>query len=148
MRKTLALLCGVLFLGGLLAQGVRAGDDKGKKDDTAAMAAEKSEKKEMKAEAKEGSDEAPEIINYDKAKMGKVAFPHKKHAEMVGGCATCHEGEKPIFKQEKSELKMADMYKGESCGACHDGKKTFKKDDKDIVVFASKGGCMKCHKKK
>lgn len=144
MRKTLALLCGVLFLGGLLAQGVRAGDDKGKKEEKAAAVAEK---KEAKAEAKGEAKEAPEIINYEKAKMGKVAFPHKKHAEMVGGCATCHEGEKPLFKQEKSELKMAPMYAGESCGACHDGKKTFKKDDKDVVVFASKGGCMKCHKK-
>ncbi|MBI5595842.1 MAG: hypothetical protein HY928_07105 [Elusimicrobia bacterium] len=141
------MLCGVLFLGGLLAQGVRAGDDKGKKEEKAAVAAEKKEAKAEAKEAKEGEKEAPEIINYEKAKMGKVAFPHKKHSDMVGGCATCHEGEKPIFKQEKSELKMADMYKGESCGACHDGKKAFKKDGKDVATFAAKGGCMKCHKK-
>lgn len=99
---------------------------------------------EAKAETKGEAKEAPEFINFDKAKMGAVKFPHKVHAETLGNCDACHGGKEPLFAQKKSEgLKMKDMYEGKSCGHCHDGK--FKHGDK--VVFAAKGGCMKCHKK-
>lgn len=149
MRLSWLRLAGLVVCGGFLATAVTAGDDKGKGDEkAAAVAAEKKEaaeeKKEAAAEKKEG--EAPADIVFDKAKLGKVTFNHAKHAELNGGCAACHEGKEPLFKQERSKdaLKMADMYAGKTCGACHDGKKKTK-DDK--VVFAAKGGCMKCHKK-
>lgn len=92
---------------------------------------------------KEEAKEPPEIINFDKAKNGNVAFPHKVHAEKAGKCDVCHGGETPLFPKEKTELKMKDMYEGKSCGHCHDGKK--KVEDK--VIFAAKGACTKCHKK-
>jgi c(7)-type cytochrome triheme protein len=97
-----------------------------------------------KVEAKGDAKEAPEFINYDKAKLGAVKFPHKVHAEMMEGkCDVCHGGKEPVFAQAKSELlKMADMKAGKTCGFCHDGKK--KQGDK--VIFASTA-CMKCHKK-
>ncbi|MEQ1918125.1 MAG: c(7)-type cytochrome triheme domain-containing protein [Elusimicrobiota bacterium] len=108
--------------------------------------AEDAKKKEepAKAEAKGEAKETPEVINFDKAKLGNVAFPHKKHVEMMEGkCDACHSEKEPLFAQKKSEaLKMADMKAGKSCGFCHDGKK--KQGDK--VIFASTA-CMKCHKK-
>ncbi|MBI4060941.1 MAG: hypothetical protein HY403_05865 [Elusimicrobia bacterium] len=92
----------------------------------------------------EDAKEAPESIVFDKAKLGPVKFPHKKHVETIGACDNCHGGKEPLFAQKKSEgMKMADMYAGKGCGYCHDGKK--KQGDK--VIFAAKGGCMKCHKK-
>lgn len=109
-----------------------------------AVSAKAEDKKEpAKAEAKADAKEAPEFINFDKAKMGAVKFPHKVHAEKAGSCDVCHGGETPVFNKEKTELKMKDMYDGKSCGTCHDGKKKIG----DKVVFAAKGACAKCHKK-
>lgn len=138
MRKfwSLFVITGALAAAFVFAGSAKAEDAKEKKEPA---------KVEAKAEAK-GADkkEVPEIINFDKAKMGNVAFPHKKHAEMVGNCDTCHGGKEPLFAKEKTEgLKMADMYAGKTCGQCHDGK--FKLGDK--VVFNAKSSCMKCHKK-
>lgn len=127
MRKfwSLFVISGVLFVAG------------------SAMAEDAKEKKEPAEATADAKKEAPEFLNYDKAKLGPVKFQHKVHAELVGDCDACHGGKEPLFAQEKSELKMADMYAGKTCGACHDGKK--KQGDK--VIFAAKGGCMKCHKK-
>lgn len=129
MRKfwSLFIISGVLFVAG------------------SAMAEDAKEKKvPAKAEASADAKEAPEFLNYDKAKLGPVKFPHKVHAETLGSCDACHGGKEPLFAQKKSEeLKMADMYAGKTCGGCHDGKK--KQGDK--VIFASKGACVKCHKK-
>lgn len=156
MRRSLMGLAGWAVVACVLAPVARAADEKAKGTEKAAVAAEKreaaAEKTEAAAETKEGADaakggkEAPEVIVFDKAKLGAVKFPHKAHAEMNGGCAACHEGKEPVFKQERSKeaLKMAEMNAGKSCGACHDGKK-LNKDGKP--VFATKGGCMKCHKK-
>ena len=149
MRYSWLKTLGLAALACFLTQGVKAGDEKAKGDEKAAVAAEKKEAVEEKkeaAEAPKGEKEAPEVIVMDKAKLGKVAFNHKAHAEINGGCATCHEGKEPTFKQERSKevLKMAEMHAGKSCGACHDGKK-LNKEGKPI--FATKGGCMKCHKK-
>ena len=149
MRHSWLKLVGLAVCVGFLNQGAFAGDEKGKGDEKAAVAAEKKEAaggKKEGAEAPKGEKEAPEVIVMDKAKLGKVAFNHKAHAEINGGCATCHEGKEPTFKQERSKevLKMAEMHAGKSCGACHDGKK-LNKEGKPI--FATKGGCMKCHKK-
>lgn len=154
MRLVWLKLAGLVVFGCFLTQGASAGDEKAKGAGKAAVAEEKKEaaadKKDAAGEKKEGAEaplgEAPETIVFDKAKLGKVTFNHKVHAEINGGCAACHEGKEPLFKQERSktELKMKDMYEGKSCGACHDGKKA-NKDGKP--VFAAKGGCMKCHKK-
>jgi c(7)-type cytochrome triheme protein len=138
MRKfwSVFVICGALAAAFVYAGSAKAEDKK--------ESAKVEAKAEAKAEAKGEAKEAPEVINFDKAKMGNVAFPHKKHAEMLGNCDACHAGKEPLFAKEKTEgMKMADMYAGKGCGHCHDGK--FKQGDK--VVFAAKGGCMKCHKK-
>ncbi|MCM2304559.1 MAG: hypothetical protein NDJ72_07635 [Elusimicrobia bacterium] len=130
MRKiwSLFVICGALAAAYIYAQPARAED----------------KKEAPKAEAKADAKEAPEFIDYDKAKNGNVKFPHKAHADMLGKCDDCHGGDKPLFAKQKTEgMKMKDMYEGKGCGACHDGKK--KQGDK--VIFAAKGGCMKCHKK-
>ncbi|MDD5304027.1 MAG: cytochrome c3 family protein [Elusimicrobia bacterium] len=139
MRKSWSLfvVVGALAAAFIFAGSAKADGDKEKKEPA---------KVEAKAEAKaEGeAKEAPEFINFDKAKMGNVKFPHKKHAEMVGNCDTCHAGKEPLFAKEKTEgMKMADMYAGKTCGHCHDGK--MKVGEK--VVFEAKKSCMKCHKK-
>ena len=155
MRKILGMTAGVLAASLLLARLAPAADDKAaKKDDgKAAAVAAKDAKKDAKAEApaakeeskeKPAAGEAPEFITFDKTnKMAPVKFPHKLHSEKAGGCKACHEGEKPLFAQKKSEagLKMADMYAGKACGSCHDGNK------EKGHPFAAKTGCMKCHKK-
>lgn len=144
MRKILSLTVVTLAVACFLAKPAPAGD-KAKDEGKAAAAEAKADAKDAKTEApaaKEG--EAPETILFDKtAKMAPVKFPHKAHAEKIGDCKACHEGEKPLFAQKKSEegMKMADMYAGKGCGTCHDGKKEKGK------AFAAKGGCMKCHKK-
>lgn len=149
MRHSWLKLVGLAACICFLNQGAFAGDEKAKKDEKAAVAVEKKEaavEKKEGDEAAKGEKEAPEVIVMDKAKLGKVTFNHKVHSEINGGCATCHEGKEPTFKQERSKvvLKMAEMHAGKSCGACHDGKK-LNKEGKPI--FATKSGCMKCHKK-
>lgn len=138
MRKFWSLF---VVVGALAATFVFAGSAKAED----AKKKEEPAKVEAKAELKTDIKDAPEVINFDKSKMGNVAFPHKKHAEMMDGkCDTCHGGEKPLFPQKKTEgIKMADMYAGKDCGFCHDGKK--KHGEK--VIFEAKKTCMKCHKK-
>ncbi|MBI4423471.1 MAG: hypothetical protein HY554_07085 [Elusimicrobia bacterium] len=102
-----------------------------------------SEKEETTAKAADEKAQAPEVIKLEKTgKLAPVLFQHKTHAEnpkIKGGCKDCHEGENPLFEQKRSEegMKMAAMHAGKLCGACHNGKK----------AFATKSGCMKCHKK-
>lgn len=151
MRHSDLRVLGLAALACLFAQGMAAAEEKAKDKETAkAAAVEKKDaaagKAEATAEAAKTGEEAPEVIVFDKAKLGAVKFPHKAHADMNGGCAVCHEGKEPVFKKERSKdaLKMAEMHAGKSCGTCHDGKK-LNKDGKP--VFATKGGCMKCHKK-
>lgn len=136
MRKfwSLFVISGALAAAFIFAGSAKADDAKEKKEPAAA---------EAKADAKGDAKEAPEFINFEKAKLGPVKFPHKVHADTAGSCDTCHGGETPLFPKEKTELKMAEMYTGKSCGFCHDGKK--KQGDK--VIFAAKGACTKCHKK-
>ena len=140
MRKfwSLFVVCGALAAAFAFAGSAKAADAKGKKEPAKVEA-----KAEAKVEAKGDAKEAPEFLNFEKAKLGAVKFPHKAHADMLGTCDACHGGKEPIFAQKKSdELKMADMKAGKLCGACHDGKK--KQGDKVIFAVSS---CMKCHKK-
>jgi len=62
----------------------------------------------------------------------KVLFSHKSHTEWLG-CANCHPAQ---FKMKKGgdDIKMAQLYAGNSCGLCH-GK----------VAFAVTTGCARCH---
>lgn len=134
MRKfwSLFVLSGVLAGAFIFTGSAKADDGKEKKESA-------------KVEAKGDAAEAPEFIDFGKAKIGNVKFPHKKHAEILEGkCDACHGGETPLFaKKTTGDMKMADMYAGKSCGHCHDGK--MKHEDK--AIFPAKGGCMKCHKK-
>lgn len=138
MRKYV-LVCGLLAAAGFVVVTARA-EDKDKKPETAAAAA-------APAAATGDKKEMPEVLTFDKAKLGAVKFPHKKHAEMLGGCAACHEGKEPLFAQKfAGGLKMADMKAGKSCGACHNGKEMVVGKVKK-TVFSAGSACMKCHKK-
>jgi len=140
MRRTMAALCSILVAVCLFAKLSRADEAKKADDKAQVVASEKSEKPVATEAAAKDAKDVPETIKFEQtAKMAPVTFPHKKHIEKLGGCKDCHEGEKPLFKKEKSKegLKMKDMYTGSACGKCHDGKK----------AYAAKTGCMKCHKK-
>lgn len=140
MRKSM-LLCGVLAAACFVAVSVQAEDKKPE-----APAATETSPAAVSPEAATEKKEAPEFLVFDKAKLGAVKFAHKAHADRAG-CAACHEGKEPLFAQKLTGgMKMADMYAGKSCGACHNGKEMAVGKDKK-VVFAAKGGCMKCHKK-
>ena len=152
MRKIWSsfVICGVLGAAFFLAGSAKAEDKKetpkveAKEAPKAEAAAPAENAPEAAAEMKTDPKDAPEFIIYDKAKMGPVKFPHKVHGEMAGKCEVCHGGEAPLFPQKKTEgMLMKDMYAGKTCGSCHDGKK--KQGDK--VIFAAKGGCVKCHVK-
>ncbi|MBI4368805.1 MAG: c-type cytochrome [Elusimicrobia bacterium] len=98
------------------------------------------------APSQQTPEQPPEFILLDKtAKMAPVKFPHKKHADELGGCRSCHEGEKPLFERKRSQegIKMADIYAGKTCGVCHNGKG----HGEHKKVFAAKVSCPKCHKK-
>ena len=134
MRKLTYLLVACCALAALayLAKTVRA-------DDMKAPAKVDAKVDTGKAE----TSKAPETIVFDKAKLGTVKFPHQTHVDKVKNCDTCHGGKVPLFAQKKTELKMADMYKGTSCGSCHDGKEHYGVK----AVFKAQGSCTKCHKK-
>lgn len=135
MRKSM-LFSGVLAAACFIAITVKAEDKKAAKAEAAPTAAAATKSKEV-----------PEFLTFDKSKLGAVKFPHKKHADILGGCAACHEGKMPLFAQKmEGGFKMADMYAGKKCGHCHTGKEMEVGKDKK-VVFAAKGACMKCHKK-
>lgn len=148
MSKILALLCSVVAAGYFMAASSYADEAKKADEKAPAVAADKVEKPEKAEAAVEKSEkgeapakEQPEFLKFDKTgKMAPVKFPHKLHSDKLGGCKDCHEGEKPLFNQKRSEegFKMKDIYAGAACGKCHDGKNK---------VFAAKTGCMKCHKK-
>jgi len=145
MRKfwSLIVVSGALAAAFVFAGSAKADDDKTKKEPVKVEA-----KAEDKSEAKGDDKKPPEVIVFDKAKMGTVKFQHKAHAEKLGGCDACHGGKDPVFPQKKTEgMKMADIYAGGGCGHCHDGKMKVGEGDKAVTVFAAKTGCMKCHKK-
>ena len=140
MEKSIATF-GFVLAAGLLAVGLGYGNEAKKADEApAAAAVDKADEAPATAAADKTEKAPPETLKFDKVgKMAPVSFPHKKHIEKLGGCKDCHEGEKPLFDQKRSEagLKMKDLYAGAACGKCHDGKKS----------FAAKTGCLKCHKK-
>ncbi len=84
----------------------------------------------------------PKDFTFDQTKpLGPVTFSHKFHVtEKKLQCPDCHT---KIFQMKRvaaSQMKMANLNKGEYCGTCHNGKKAFgTKDTKD---------CGKCHAKK
>lgn len=151
MRKSM-LVCTILAGACWLTVSAKA-DDKGKESPEAAEKSAASAPVAVAAPAPAETPagdkkEAPELIAFDKAKLGVVQFTHKLHAEKLGGCAACHEGKEPLFAQKMAGgFKMADMYAGKGCGSCHNGKEMPVGKEKK-VVFAAKGACMKCHKKK
>ena len=148
MRKlsVLSILCGALTASGGFAGSARA-DDAVKEPAKAAVAApaqtDTAKAAETQLPASADAKKAPETVLFDKAKLGTVKFPHKTHMGKVGSCDACHGGDKPLFPQKKTDLKMKDMYAGGACGACHDGKEHYGVK----AVFKAQGACMKCHKK-
>ncbi|MBI3565392.1 MAG: hypothetical protein HY079_09375 [Elusimicrobia bacterium] len=132
MRKAL-MVCGLIAAGCFVVATAKAQDKKAEAAPAAAAAGDKKE--------------APEFITFDKAKLGAVKFPHKAHADMLGGCAACHEGKEPLFAQKTTGgMKMADMKAGKGCGSCHNGKEMQVGKEKK-VVFTSAAKCTTCHKK-
>lgn len=138
-KTTLAVMLGAAVI--LVASGVRVFADDQKMDASQPAA----------ATAATATPTPPDKIVFDKtAKMPPVTFPHAAHIKNFA-CKECHGGDKPLFPQKKDKdqpgMKMADFYAGKQCGSCHDGKKTVNGKPDGKPIFASKAGCMKCHKK-
>jgi hypothetical protein len=57
--------------------------------------------------------DGPDTVVYDKAKNGNVTFDHKAHAELLGDCASCHEGTPAKIEINK------DTAHGAACKDCH-----------------------------
>lgn len=136
MRNAL-MVCGVIAAGCFVVATAAAQDKAAEAAPAAAAAGEKKE--------------APEFLVFDKVegkvKVAPVKFEHKKHGEMLGGCAACHEGKEPLFAQKHvGGMKMADMKAGKGCGACHNGKE-MQVGKETKVVFAAGTKCVACHKK-
>ena len=50
--------------------------------------------------------------------MPFVKFPHRSHTEWLA-CANCHPDPFPT-KAGSSEIRMANIFRGQFCGKCHD----------------------------
>lgn len=55
---------------------------------------------------------AADVVTYDN-KKGSVTFNHKEHADKLGSCDACHEGEPAAIAIDK------DSAHGAACKDCH-----------------------------
>ena len=61
---------------------------------------------------------AADVVTYDN-KKGSVTFNHKEHADKLGSCDACHEGEPAKIEINK------DAAHGAACKDCHKEKGSF-----------------------
>ena len=73
-----------------------------------------------------------EVITFD-AKMGKMTFTHKEHADRIGDCTTCHH-------------KVVGDAVPQPCSACHMPKEI--KDEAPKLKTAVHDNCQGCHQEK
>lgn len=73
-----------------------------------------------------------DIVMRNTKEMPFVRFPHKSHTLWLA-CANCHPA--PFKAQAgSSNIRMADIFRGEFCGMCH-----------DRVAFITFFSCQRCH---
>lgn len=73
-----------------------------------------------------------DIIMRNTKEMPFVRFPHKSHTLWLA-CSNCHPA--PFKAQAgSSNIKMADIFRGQFCGMCH-----------DRVAFITFFSCQRCH---
>lgn len=70
---------------------------------------------------------AADVYTYE-AKNGNVTFDHKMHADKLGDCAKCHQGEPGPIEMSK------DFAHKEGCNDCH-------------KAMGAPSKCNDCHKK-
>lgn len=73
-----------------------------------------------------------DIVMRNTKEMPFVKFPHRSHTEWLA-CANCHPDLFPS-KAGASEIRMANIFRGQFCGKCH-----------DRVAFVTFYSCDRCH---
>lgn len=73
-----------------------------------------------------------DIVMRNTKEMPFVKFPHRSHTEWLA-CANCHPDPFPT-KAGASEIRMANIFRGQFCGKCH-----------DRVAFVTFYSCDRCH---
>lgn len=73
-----------------------------------------------------------DIVMRNTKEMPFVKFPHRSHTEWLA-CSNCHPA--PFLpKAGSSEIRMANIFRGQFCGKCH-----------DRVAFVTFFSCDRCH---
>lgn len=73
-----------------------------------------------------------DVIMRNTKEMPFVKFPHRSHTEWLA-CSNCHPD--PFqAKAGSSEIRMANIFRGQFCGKCH-----------DRVAFITFFSCQRCH---
>jgi c(7)-type cytochrome triheme protein len=73
-----------------------------------------------------------DIVMRNTKEMPFVKFPHRSHTEWLA-CANCHPDPFPT-QAGASEIRMANIFRGQFCGKCH-----------DRVAFVTFFSCDRCH---
>lgn len=73
-----------------------------------------------------------DVVMRNTKEMPFVKFPHRSHTEWLA-CANCHPDPFPA-KAGASEIRMANIFRGQFCGKCH-----------DRVAFVTFYSCDRCH---
>lgn len=73
-----------------------------------------------------------DIVMRNTKEMPFVKFPHRSHTEWLA-CSNCHPDPFPS-KAGSSEIRMANIFRGQYCGKCH-----------DRVAFVTFYSCDRCH---
>lgn len=73
-----------------------------------------------------------DIVMRNTKEMPFVKFPHRSHTEWLA-CSNCHPDPFPT-KAGASQIRMANIFRGQFCGKCH-----------DRVAFVTFFSCDRCH---
>jgi len=73
-----------------------------------------------------------DVIMRNTREMPFVKFPHRSHTEWLA-CSNCHP-DPFLTKTGSTQIRMADIFRGQFCGKCH-----------DRVAFITFFSCDRCH---
>jgi hypothetical protein len=83
------------------------------------------------------------VIDEAQAKRAPVAFPHKKHTEVVDSCVTCHHTQEGLTAANAAQTEV------KNCATCHvnpTDPKAGSMAEMSLTKNPMHKGCIDCHK--